>query len=232
LKEDFMKKVMLIVVCVAISSSFAATPKLSEQDLLRVIAALKFKTKTQSELINQLKAECIATKKENKVIEKYFNDAGLELPKRKELITLFELKNDSNDIYKMVYRGNIRDDTWLLNAYQNYGHQIIKSGGGYINQKEFRQTIPVLSHSIEVPVGVMVRLPSGFKILNTLGRGEYLISNSDSVFHIKNLNISYIDDEPLPNGYFKGAGLYTYDTSAGSNKTVASLIPTNIQEVS
>ncbi len=208
---------------------------IDSNDLSLKIINLKAVSKEQKKYIQNMRDECIALKKENKFIRKCFLDASQKLPDSQQLINSYEHNIEPNNLIICGYHGRIRNDRWVESAYKQYGNQIMMVDCQYVNILEFDKNTPLLYQSVPVPKNQIVKLPEGYKVLNVLGKGELLISRhyGDVVLHLKKLpDITYVDDQSFPAGYFKGNGTYSYIAVVGSEKVITSLIPFSIHAVS
>jgi hypothetical protein len=158
-----MKKIVFLL----IGFCFCKTAFATEPNEANSIDSLTYQIAQLKAVISEQKKQLIQLKKENARLKSLCQKAGIDV-NEPSMQSINE---------KCIYRGKERDSAWIERLFKRCGKYIADVNGQYIdiygiileNSKEenkFRSN---------VPTGTILKLPSGYSVLESLGHNEILI---------------------------------------------------------
>jgi hypothetical protein len=163
LKEKQVKKVVFLLM----GFCFCKTAFAAEPNEVNSIDSLRFQIAQLKVVISEQEKQLTQLKKENIRLKSLCQQAGIDI---KETST-----QSINE--RCIYRGRDRDSAWIERMFKRCGKYIADVNGQYI---DIRGTIlenskEKIKYRKNIPTGTILKLPYGYKVLQSLGQSELLI---------------------------------------------------------
>ncbi|HEG43883.1 MAG TPA: hypothetical protein ENH94_07540 [Phycisphaerales bacterium] len=163
-----------------------------------------------------LAGQVLRLEKQVEFLKKHLVIARTEIDRLKNLCIAAGINSTVPQQGGANYRGKHRSEAWFKNMYAEFSRKIFRVADNYYSDIE-----NISDYS----------LPAGYKVLQVLGDGSYLLTHSyKPTIHIIGLSMGLADGDSIPNKKLECSAIGTlqYETLAGSMATVRSYAITGI----